>query len=223
MTFISIQGGTCSQLTQSIAVCLCRTDYSGPFCNIRNLIAGSTEPISTTSTRTTTTSTSTTSTTTSTTTSATTTTTTTILPSTTISYSESSLTACPDTFNSVCLNNGSCYIVSNSVLYCLCDSSYSGPFCENKNDSKTEEFISTSKPVVLTTNKKITQLKTETVCPSLFRILCQNGGTCHVPILKSASSSYYCECLPGYSGKILAKLRLIIILNLIFKLKRAIL
>jgi hypothetical protein len=184
-----LNGGICSKITQNIAICTCLQDFTGPFCNIEK------EYLTTTSTTTTTTTTTTTS------------TTTTERP--TIEYSsKSSISSCPVDFSHVCLNSGTCHIVSNSVLYCLCAPGYSGSFCETITHTTTAATTTTATTTIITSTHSTSTTTSPILtnkspsCPSLFRILCQNGGTCHTPNSESGSSTYFCECLPGFSGSL---------------------
>ena len=198
----------------------------GPFCNIKN----TNNEIKTTSNRiltsfiSTTTTTTTTKTTTFTTTSTTPikTTTTATLNTSKVPVIEnvqaSSLVPCPNNFNSICLNNGECFVISNSVVYCLCQLGFSGPFCEKKNKSlanisqlntaHTSSLVSSTTMPILPISMANLQSTTTTIlpvlesdsyaCPYLFRVLCQNGGICHTP--ESDTSTYYCVCQQGFAG-----------------------
>ena len=185
----------------------------------RTTTSTTTTTTSTTTTTTTTTTTSTTTTTTTTSTSTTTTTTSSTTASTTTPYPfklpkttssfPSPQSQCPHHFSSVCRNSGTCYILSNSILYCLCNPPYSGPFCDDSNDASSPPSplippttTTNILPEIQSTSKiQYQQVNNEASCPMLFKILCQNGGTCNVPNSNTGSNTYYCECPSGFSGK----------------------
>lgn len=97
-------GGTCYQLGKNFGICICPSEYSGPYCSDRIQVTASNQSTTVTSLSPKKSS----------------------LPVT----KKVDIRPCPSSIPNPCQNNGQCgYIESTNTITCSCVSTYQGPFC----------------------------------------------------------------------------------------------
>lgn len=86
---------------------------------------------------------------------------------------------------------GTCLQINPNVALCLCSYNHRGPFCDRVHINKTVGPIDT-----IETSTEASVAETN-LCPEPLRNVCLNGGICRT---RNYSSTFSCECKPGYRG-----------------------
>ncbi len=87
---------------------------------------------------------------------------------------------------------GTCLQINPSVALCLCSYNYRGPFCDRIHLNTTIAIASSD---IKTTT--LATVPVENECPGPLKNVCLNGGVCRS---RNFSSTFSCECKPGYRG-----------------------
>lgn len=154
------------------STCLCPTGFTGTFCG-QSSVSTTLAPLTVTSIVTTLTSTSS--------------------PVTQTPYP---LNVCAP---GICLNNGACYQITNSLALCLCQNGYTGVYC---NIAPT--YYTTAAPVtvpvtpVTSSPAPVTTTATTTAAPATFCSSnpCKNGGLCVI----TTGTAGRCICAVAFTG-----------------------